>query len=63
MTEELKKRSIADDVAAVETVEETGATPWTTRMKLLWIKSLNSLICWNIKTGTRFLFPAGKNSG
>ena len=29
-------------------------------MKLLWIKSLNSLICWNIKTGTRFLFPAGK---
>ncbi|MBD9040751.1 MAG: hypothetical protein EGR35_10550 [Collinsella aerofaciens] len=27
MTEELKKWSIADDVAAAETVEETGATP------------------------------------
>ena len=27
MTEELKKQGIADDVAAAETVEETGATP------------------------------------
>ena len=27
MTEELKKRSIADDAAAAETVEETGVTP------------------------------------
>ena len=27
MTEEFKKQSIADDAAAAETVEETGATP------------------------------------
>ena len=27
MTEELKKQGIADDAAAAETVEETGATP------------------------------------